>query len=109
MRHRDPMGFFQRIKSLNIENKDACKVGLQYIRDKEGRTLRDPGLVYGMKARSFGSLLNANSDRLRHDISNASPLACHSRFRGRTDKKRGYRSLEVDGKHKASGTRRTPG
>ena len=61
-------GALQRLKSLNID--DTRKVGSQYryIRDKEGRMLRNPGLVLGRWASFFGTLLNAKSGRLRLDI-----------------------------------------
>ena len=45
LRQRDQRRFFQRFKSLKIE--DTRKVSLQYIRDEEGMMLRDPGLVLG--------------------------------------------------------------
>ena len=48
--------------------KDTLKISSQYIRDEEGRMLRDPGLIFGRLARLFGTLLNANSDKFRPDI-----------------------------------------
>ena len=66
LRKRDQSGFYQRCKSLNIE--DTRKVNSQYIRDEEGIMLRDPGLVLGRWARFFGTLLNSKSDKLRLDI-----------------------------------------
>ena len=66
LRQRDQRGLFQRINSLNIE--DTRNVSLQYIHDKEGNMLRDPGLVLGRWARFFGTLLIAKSDKLRLDI-----------------------------------------
>ena len=63
---RDQKGFYQRCKSLNIE--DTRKVNSQYIRDEEGIMLRNSGLVLGRWARFFGTFLNAKSDKLRLDI-----------------------------------------
>ena len=65
LRRRDQRGLFQRLKPLNIE--DTRKVSSQYIRDEEGRILRDPGPL-GRGARFFGTLLNAKSDKFRVDI-----------------------------------------
>ena len=73
--------------------------------------LRDPGLVLGRWARFFGILLNSKYDQLRLDILEGlpqSPVAYHTRSRGRTDRKQVNRSLEVDGKREGSGTGRTP-
>ena len=66
LRQRDQRGFYQRWKSLNMD--DTRKVNSQYIRDEEGIMLRDPGLVLGRWARFFGTLLNSKSDNLRLDI-----------------------------------------
>ena len=66
LRQRDQWGLCQRCKSLNIE--DTRKVNSQYIRDEEGITLRDPGLVLGRWVRFFGTRLNSKSDKLRLDI-----------------------------------------
>ena len=66
LRQRDQRGLYQCCKSLNIEN--TRKVNSQYIRDEEGITLRDPGLVLGRWARFFGTLLNSKSDKFRLDI-----------------------------------------
>ena len=63
---RDQRGFYQRCKSLNIE--DTRKVNSHYIRDEEGIMLRNSGLVLGRWARLFGNFLNAKSDKLRLDI-----------------------------------------
>ena len=101
LHQRDQRGLFQRFKSLNIE--DTRKVSSQYIRDQEGIMLRDPGLVLGRWARFFGTLLNSNSDQLRLDILKA----YHTRSRGRTNRKRANRSIEVDGKREGNGTGRT--
>ena len=65
-RQRDQKGLFQRFKSLNIE--DTRKVSSQYIRDEEGITQRDRGLVLGSWARFFDTLLNSKSGQLRLDI-----------------------------------------
>ena len=56
LRQRDQRGLFQHIKVLNMEG--TRKDSLQYIRDEEGRMLRDPGLILEKWARFFGSLLN---------------------------------------------------
>ena len=45
LRQRDQGELYQRCKSLNIE--DTRKVNSQYIRDEEGKMLRDLGLVLG--------------------------------------------------------------
>ena len=66
LRQHDQRGLFQRLMSLNIE--DTRNVSSQYLRDKEGRMLRNPGLVLGRWAQFFGALLNANPDKLRLDI-----------------------------------------
>ena len=63
---RDQGGLFQRFKSLNIE--DARKVSSQYICDKEGIMLLEPGHVLGRWSRFFGTLLKSKSDKLRPDI-----------------------------------------
>ena len=65
-RQRDQKGFFQRCKSLKIE--DTRKVSSQYVRDEKGIMLRDPGLILGRWARFFETLLNSKSDKLRLDI-----------------------------------------
>ena len=65
LRQRDQRGHFQRCKSLKIEG--TREVSSQYIRDEEGITLRDPGLILGRCARFFGTLLNSKSDKLRLD------------------------------------------
>ena len=57
---RDQRGLFQRLKSVNIEN--TRKVRSQYIRNEEGMTLQDPGLVFGRWARFFSTPLNAKYD-----------------------------------------------
>ena len=71
--------------------------------------LRAPELVRGRWARFFGTLLNSKSDKLatRHHR-RAPPVAYHTHPRGRTDRKRVDWGLEVDGKCKGSGIRRTP-
>ena len=48
--------------------EDTRKVSSQYIRDKEGRVLRDPGLILERGARFFVAFLNAKYDKLRLDI-----------------------------------------
>ena len=71
LRQRDQRGFFQRFKSLNIE--DTRKISSKYIRDEEGIMLRDPGLVLGRWARLFVTIRNSKSDQLRLDIVEGSP------------------------------------
>ena len=66
LRQRDQRVIFKRFKSLNIE--DTRKVRSQYTRDNEGMMLRDSGLVLGRWTRFFGTLLNANSDKVRLDV-----------------------------------------
>ena len=66
LRQRDQTGIVQRTKSLNIE--DTRKVNSQYVRDKEGMMLRDPGLILGKWARFFGALLTVKPDKFRLDI-----------------------------------------
>ena len=58
LRQRDQRGIFQRINSLNIEN--TRKVSSQYIRDEEGRMLRDSGLVLGRWAHFVGRGLTSS-------------------------------------------------
>ena len=45
LRQLDQRGFFQRMKSLSIE--DTRKVVSQYIHHEKGRMLRDPGYILG--------------------------------------------------------------
>ena len=86
LRQRDQRVIFKRFRPLNIE--DTRKFRSQYIRDNVGMMLRDSRLVLGRWTRFFGTLLNANSDKLRLDIIKGFPqVACHTRSRGRTDRK----------------------
>ena len=66
MRQHNQWGFFQRLKSLRIE--ETQKVDSPYIRDEEGNLLRDPELILGRWARFFDDLHNAKSDKLDPDI-----------------------------------------
>ena len=56
----DQPGFFQNIKSVQLE--ETMKVESMYVRDEEGRLLRDKERIRKRWARSFHSLLNAKSD-----------------------------------------------
>ena len=71
LRQLDQRGLFQRLKPLDME--DTRKVSSQYIRDEEGRVLRDPGFVLGRWARFFGTHLNAKSDKLESTSSKGPP------------------------------------
>ena len=62
VRKHNQWGFFQRLKSLRIE--DTRKVSSEYIRDEEGVLLRDPSQILGRWARFFSTLLNTNPDNL---------------------------------------------
>ena len=62
---------FQRIMSLSIE--DTRTASSSYIRDEEGKMLRDPGLILGRWARFFAALFNAKFDKLRLDIIEGPP------------------------------------
>ena len=44
------------------------KVSSQYIRDEEGRLLRDPGLVLVRWGRIFDTFLNVKFNKLRLDV-----------------------------------------
>ena len=107
LRQHDQRRIFQCLKPLNIEGTQ--RVSSQYIRDKEGRMLRDPGLVLGRCARVLGYLSQREFGQAQtRNPRRALPVACHIRSRGRTDIKRVIRSLEVDDKREGSRTRRTP-
>ena len=62
LRMRDQHGFFQNIKSVQLE--ETKKVESQCVRDKEGRLLRDKGRIRARWVRLFRSLLNSKSDML---------------------------------------------
>ena len=62
VRKHNQWGFFQRLKSLRIE--DTRKVSSEYIRDEEGVLQRDPSQILGRWARVFSTLLNTNPDNL---------------------------------------------
>ena len=57
LRRRDQRGFFQHLKSMEAE--ETRKVESQYIRDEDGRLLRDKDLITQRWARLFHFLLNA--------------------------------------------------
>ena len=61
----DQHGFFQNIKSVQLE--ETKKVESQYIRDEEGRLLRDSGRIRERWVRFFCSLLNSKSDMIDAD------------------------------------------
>ena len=66
LRMRDQHGFFQTIKTMQLE--ETKKVGLQCVRDEEGRLLRDKGRIRERWVRFFHSLLNSKPDMLDADI-----------------------------------------
>ena len=66
LRMRDQHGFFQNIKSVQLE--ETKKVESQCVRDEEGRLLRDKGRICERWVRFFRSLLNSKSDMLDPDI-----------------------------------------
>ena len=66
LRMGDQHEFFQNIKSVQAE--ETKKVESQYVRDEEGRLLRDNGRIRERWVRFFRSLLNAESDILDLDI-----------------------------------------
>ena len=66
MRLGDQHGFFQNIKSVQLE--ETKKVESQCVRDEEGRLLRDKWRIRERWVRFFGSLLNSKSDMLDADI-----------------------------------------
>ena len=66
LRMRDQHGFFQNIKSVQLE--EMKKVEPQCVRDKGGRLLRDKGRIRERWAQFFRSLLNSKSDMLDPDI-----------------------------------------
>ena len=59
----DQHGFFQKIKSVQLERVES-----QCVRDEGGRLLRDKGRIRERWIRFFRSLLNAKSDMLDPDI-----------------------------------------
>ena len=65
LRMGDQHGFFQNIKSVQLE--ETKKVESQCVRD-EGRLLRDKGRIRERWVRFFRSLLNSKSDMLDADI-----------------------------------------
>ena len=66
LRVGDQNGFFQNIKSLQLEERK--KVESQCVRDEEGRLLRDKGRIRERCVRFFRSLLDVKSDMLDLDI-----------------------------------------
>ena len=60
---RDQKGFYQRLTSQDIE--DTRSVSSGYIRDEEGKMLRDPEFVFGRLAWFFDTFFKANSNKLR--------------------------------------------
>ena len=66
LRVGDQHGFFQNIRSVQLE--ETKKVEPQFVRDKEGRLLRDKGRIRERWVRFSRSLLNAKSDMLDPDI-----------------------------------------
>ena len=58
----DQNGFFQNIKSVQLE--ETKKVESQYVRDEQGRLLRDKERIRERWVRLVRSLLNAKSDML---------------------------------------------
>ena len=66
LRRRDQRGFFQRLKSMEVE--ETRKVQSQYIRDEDGKLLRDKELISQRWVRFFHSLLNAKSEKMVPDI-----------------------------------------
>ena len=66
LRMGDPHGFFQNIKSVQLE--ETKKVKTQFVRHKGGRLLRNKRRVRERWARFFRSLRNAKSDMPDPDI-----------------------------------------
>ena len=66
LRMGDQHGFFQNIKSVQLE--ETKKVASQCVRDEEKRLLRDKGRVHERWVGFFRSLLNSKSDMLDPDI-----------------------------------------
>ena len=66
MRTGDQHGYFQNIKSMQLE--ETKKVESQCVRDEEGRLLRDKGRIRERWVRFFRSLLNSRSNMLDLDI-----------------------------------------
>ena len=66
LRMGDQHGFFQNIKSVQLE--ETKKVKSQCVRDEGGRLLRDKGRIRERWMRFFRSLLNSKSDMLNPDI-----------------------------------------
>ena len=66
LRMGDQKGFFQNIKSVQLE--ETKKVKSQCVRDEERRLLRDKGRIHERWVRFFRSLLNSKSDMLDPDI-----------------------------------------
>ena len=67
LRMRDQHGFFQKIKSVELEK--TKKMESLCVRDEEGKLLRDKGRIRERWVRFFRSLLNSKSDMLDADIS----------------------------------------
>ena len=66
LRMGDQHGFFQNIKSVQLE--ETKKAESKYIRDEEGRLLRDKGRIRERWVRFFRSLLNSKSGMIDADI-----------------------------------------
>ena len=71
IRRRDQRGFFQHLKSMEVE--ETRKVESRCIRDEDGRLLRDKDLINQRWARFFHSLLNAKAEKLDPGITDQLP------------------------------------
>ena len=62
IREGDRFGFYKHLKGMDVEGKRTFNS--QYIRDEEGRLLRDIGLISERWVRWFHKLLNTKSPTL---------------------------------------------
>ena len=103
LRMGDQHGFFQNIKSVQLE--ETKKVESQYIRDEEGRLLRDKGRIRERWVRFFRSLLNSKSDMIDADIPKRLPQHPVASALGIEATEEYCHSDEGNGKRESGGTR----
>ena len=66
IREGDPFGFYKHLKGMDVEGKRT--LNSQYIKDEEGRLLRDNALIRELWVRWFHKLLNTKSPTLDPSI-----------------------------------------
>ena len=74
------MGFYAHLKGANLET--SRKFSSQFIRDEQGRLLRDPEVILQRRTRHFKALLNNSSptlDLAYRNSKSAMPWVNHQR------------------------------